>query len=73
MMPPLPNHSSARLWRLPQGERELRIPIPDPFAGSEDEPFDAALMPWIDRGFRVVCVDSRRGEYEARMSVPIVH
>lgn len=56
-----------------QGVRELRIPIHNPLDGSDDEPIDATLLPWLKRGFRVVCVDSRRGVYEARMTVPLVH
>lgn len=45
---------------------EIRIPITNPLAGSDDEPVDLAIQPWLKRGFRVVCTDVARGLYEAR-------
>lgn len=44
----------------------IRIPVPNPLTGSDDEPVDSAIAPWLRLGYRIVCTDPQRGLYEAR-------
>lgn len=61
------NHST---FLTPHGAPSvLRIPVPNPLAGSDDEPVDSVIEPWLRRGFRVVCSDARLGHYEACKSL----
>ena len=47
----------------------VRVPLHCNLSGDgllEDE-----FTAWLDRGWRIVCRDSLRGEYEATMEVPV--
>jgi hypothetical protein len=48
---------------------EIRVPIQTAMVG-DGSPEDA-FIGWINQGFKIFCLDSRKDLYEARMRVPL--